>query len=182
MSNVQESFDYNIVLIGFMGVGKSTIAEQLSSMFGMDIVEMDQMIARREGMSISQIFQKKGEEYFRNLETALLIETQARKNVIISCGGGVAMRECNVREMKKNGKVVLLKADPETILKRVKHSNERPLLNGHKDVAYIRDLMETRKEKYEAAADITVDTDNRTVLQICEEMVRKLLEMDEKNV
>ena len=55
-------------------------------------------------------------------------------------------------------------------------------MNGHKDVAYIRDLMETRKEKYEAAADITVDTDNRTVLQICEEMVRKLLEMDEKNV
>ena len=182
MNNVQRPFDYNIVLIGFMGVGKSTVAEHLSTMFGMDIVEMDQVIARRERMSIPEIFKQKGEEYFRNLETALLIEMQARKNVIISCGGGAAMRERNVKEMKKNGRVVLLKADPQTILKRVKHSNERPLLNGHKDVGYIKELMETRKEKYEAAADITVDTDKKTVLQICEEMVNKLLEMDEENV
>ena len=152
-------FDYNIVLIGFMGAGKSTISDYLSTMFAMEVVEMDQLIAEREGMSISDIFETYGEEYFRNMETNLLIEMQEKKNVIISCGGGVAMRERNVAEMKKNGRVVLLTAHPQTILDRVKDSDDRPLLNGHKNVEYIEQLMEARREKYEAAADIVVDTD-----------------------
>lgn len=113
-------FDYNIVLIGFMGAGKSTISDYLSTVFDMEIVEMDQLIADREEMSIPDIFATYGEEYFRNLETDLLIEMQDKKNVVISCGGGVAMRERNVEEMKKNGKVVLLTASPETIYERVK--------------------------------------------------------------
>ena len=159
-------FDYNIVLIGF----------------AMEVVEMDQLIAEREGMSISDIFETYGEEYFRNMETNLLIEMQEKKNVIISCGGGVAMRERNVAEMKKNGRVVLLTAHPQTILDRVKDSDDRPLLNGHKNVEYIEQLMEARREKYEAAADIVVDTDNKTVLQICEDLIQKLLEMDENHV
>ena len=102
-------FDYNIVLIGFMGAGKSTISDYLSTVFDMEIVEMDQLIADREEMSIPDIFATYGEEYFRNLETNLLIEMQDKKNVVISCGGGVAMRERNVEEMKKNGKVFLRK-------------------------------------------------------------------------
>ena len=175
-------FDYNIVLIGFMGAGKSTISDYLSTMFDMDIVEMDQVIAEREEMSIPDIFATYGEEYFRDLETNLLIEMQEKKNVIISCGGGVAMRERNVAEMKKNGRVVLLTAHPQTILDRVKDSDDRPLLNGHKNVEYIEQLMEARREKYEAAADIVVDTDNKTVLQICEDLIQKLLEMDENHV
>ena len=175
-------FDYNIVLIGFMGAGKSTISDYLSTMFAMEVVEMDQLIAEREGMSISDIFETYGEEYFRNMETNLLIEMQEKKNVIISCGGGVAMRERNVAEMKKNGRVVLLTAHPQTILDRVKDSDDRPLLNGHKNVEYIEQLMEARREKYEAAADIVVDTDNKTVLQICEDLIQKLLEMDENHV
>lgn len=101
-------FNYNIVLIGFMGAGKSTISEFLKTAFAMDVIEMDQIIAEREGMSISDIFEVYGEQYFRDLETNLLIEMQARTNVVISCGGGTPMRECNVVEMKKNGRVVLL--------------------------------------------------------------------------
>lgn len=83
-------FDYNIVLIGFMGAGKSTISDYLSTVFDMEIVEMDQLIADREEMSIPDIFATYGEEYFRNLETNLLIEMQDKKNVVISCGGGVS--------------------------------------------------------------------------------------------
>ena len=86
-------FNYNICLIGFMGVGKSTIAEYLSNRFDMKVVEMDQIIAKREGMSISDIFKVHGEEYFRDAETNLLIEMQSHSNVVISCGGGVPMRE-----------------------------------------------------------------------------------------
>lgn len=173
-------FDYNIILIGFMGAGKTTISDYLSTMFAMNIVEMDQVIEEREEMSIQDIFATYGEEYFRELETNLLIEMQSRKNTVISCGGGVAMRERNVAEMKKTGRVVLLTASPETIYERVKDSNNRPVLNGRKNVQGISELMEQRREKYEAAADIVVNTDGKTVLQVCEEMIQKLTEMEDK--
>ena len=146
--------------------------------FAMDIVEMDQVIAEREQMCIPDIFATYGEEYFRNLETELLIEMQNQKNTVISCGGGVAMRERNVEEMKKNGKVILLTASPETIYERVKDSNDRPVLNGRKNVKGISELMEQRREKYEAAADIVVNTDGRTGLQGCEDLVRQLIDTE----
>ena len=175
-------FDYNIVLIGFMGAGKTTVSDYLSTMFDMDIIEMDQEITDREEMSIPDIFATYGEEYFRDLETSLLVELQDRKNVIISCGGGTALRENNVAEMKKNGRVVLLTASPETIYERVKDSDDRPVLKGRKNVDGIAELMEQRREKYEAAADIVVQTDHKTVLQVCEELVRRLSEMEEDYV
>ena len=86
------SIPCNLVLIGFMGTGKSTVSEYFHTQYNMDVIEMDQIIAQREGMSITEIFNRYGEEYFRDLETALLIEMQSRKSVILSCGGGVPMR------------------------------------------------------------------------------------------
>ena len=173
-------FSYNIVLIGFMGAGKTTISDYLSTLFVMRLVEMDQVIAEREEMSIPDIFATYGEEYFRGLETKLLKELQTGKNCVISCGGGVALRKENVIEMKKNGRVVLLTASPETIYERVKDSDDRPVLNGNKNVEFIADLMEKRREKYEAAADVVVQTDNKTILQISEELISKLMELDGK--
>lgn len=173
-------FDYNVVLIGFMGVGKTTVSAYLSTMFAIHKVEMDEVIAEREEMSIPDIFTTYGEEYFRELETNLLIEMQSQRNAVISCGGGAALRERNVKEMKKNGRVVLLTASPETIYERVKDSDDRPILNGRKNVKAISELMEQRREKYEAAADIAINTDNKTVLQVCEELVQRLKEMDEE--
>ena len=127
-------------------------------------------------MSISDIFEMYGEEYFRDAETNLLIEIQSQTNVVISCGGGVPMRERNVVEMKKNGKVVLLTAKPETILDRVKDNHDRPLLENNKNVPFIAELMGKRREKYEAAADIIIETDGKSKLEICEEIIQKLLE------
>ena len=164
----------NIVLIGFMGTGKTTISEQLCKMYGMEIIDMDQVIVEREGRSIPEIFATEAEEYFRTLETNLLIELQSRNNAIISCGGGAAMRERNVVEMKKNGKVVLLTATPETIYERVKDSDDRPVLKGRKNVKGIAELMEVRRPKYEAAADIVIQTDHKTVVEICEEIMNKV--------
>ena len=143
-----------------MGAGKSTISDYLKNALAMDVVEMDQCIVERQGMSISDIFETYGEEYFRELETNLLIEMQSRSNVVVSCGGGVPMRERNVAEMKKNGRVVLLTAKPETILERVRDNHDRPLLENNKNVSFIADLLEKRRAKYEAAADI-VDPDRR---------------------
>ena len=171
-------FDYNIVLIGFMGTGKSTVSELLKRRFAMEVVEMDQIIEERQEMSISDIFATYGEEYFRDLETNLLIEMQSKKNMVISCGGGVPMRERNVVEMKKNGRVVLLTAKPETILNRVKNNHDRPLLEGNKNVDFIADLMEKRREKYQTAADIVIETDGKSGLEICEELVKKLRILD----
>ncbi len=171
-------FRYNLVLIGFMGAGKTTMSDYFSTMFAMDSVEMDQVIARREGMTIPDIFEVHGEEYFRDCETNLLIELQSRKNTVISCGGGVPMRDRNVAEMKKNGRVILLTATPETILERVKDDHSRPLLENNKNIPFIQSLMDKRREKYEAAADIIIPTDGRSIQDIGEEIISRLRELD----
>jgi shikimate kinase len=169
-------FDYNIFLIGFMGTGKTTISDYFSNMFAMKYFEMDEVIAQRAGMSISDIFATYGEQYFRDLETNLIKEVADKKNTMISCGGGTPMRQCNVDEMKKSGKIVLLTATPETVFDRVKDSHDRPVIENNKNVPFISDLMEQRRPKYEAAADIVIHTDNKTALEICEEIVQKLKE------
>lgn len=174
----RQLFDYNIFMIGFMGAGKTTISDYMHTLFAMDIVEMDEVIANREGMSVSDIFELHGEEYFRNAETDLISRMQERTNVLVSCGGGVPMREENVREMKKSGRIVLLTATPETILDRVRDDHNRPLLENNKTVGFISELMEKRRRKYEAAADLVVNTDNKTTLQICNDIIDGLLAMD----
>ena len=173
-------FDYNIVLIGFMGAGKTSISEYLKTLFAMDVIEMDQIIAEREGMSIPDIFEVHGEAYFRELETKLLKEMESRSRVVVSCGGGTPMRECNVAEMKKSGCTVLLTACPETVLQRTKDNHDRPLLEKNKNVEFIAELMEKRREKYEAAADIIIETDGKNKKEICEELVRKVITRSER--
>ena len=160
----------NIFLIGFMGCGKSTIAAALSQNYGMEIIEMDQVLVEREGMSIPEMFAKHGETYFRDAETALVADIQKEANKVVSCGGGVVLREENVEKMKSNGLVVWLTAEPETILERVKDDHNRPLLEGNKNVDYIRDMMEKRREKYEGAADAVVNTDGKSAETICKEI------------
>ena len=140
----------------------------------METIEMDRFIEEKEGMSIREIFETYGEEYFRNCESNTLIELQAKDHAVISCGGGVALRASNTELMKKNGYVIWLTADPEEILERVRHSTERPLLNGHMNVPYISELMKSREAKYRAAADIIINTTGKDVITICEELLQNL--------
>ena len=149
----------HIFLIGFMGCGKSTNAECLAEMTGARQVEMDQMIV------------EKGEAYFRELETELIKSFAGVEPAVISCGGGAVLKEENVRLMKESGKIVLLTAEPGTIYERVKDSTERPVLNGNMNVGYIEELMEKRRPKYEAAADVKVATDGKTAEEICGEIL-----------
>lgn len=164
----------NIFLVGFMGSGKSTVASCLAEKYGMEIIEMDQRIVEREGMSIPDIFEQKGESYFREAETNLLIDMQGVENKVVSCGGGVVLREQNVKEMKKSGTIIFLNAKPETILERVKDDDNRPLLRGNKNVEFISDMMRERKPKYEGAADITIHTDEKSADAICKEIIEKV--------
>lgn len=167
----------NLYLNGFMGVGKSAVAKRLGAILAMEAVDMDTVIAKRQGMSISDIFSAYGEEYFRDQETELLFELKQSGNMIVSCGGGTALREENVCHMKNGGAVILLTAKPETVYKRVRYSTGRPVLEAKNRLEFIAGLMEKRKKKYEAAADLVVQTDDKTVVQVCEELVTKLMEM-----
>ena len=139
----------------------------------MEIMEMDAYIQKKEGMSITDIFATNGEEYFRNCESNTLIELREKKHMVVSCGG-VPLREKNVELMKNSGYVVWLTATPEAIYERVKDSTERPLLNGNMNVPFIQNLMESRREKYERAADIVIDTTGKEIESICEELLQKL--------
>lgn len=165
---------HNIFLIGFMGSGKSTVASCFGKKYAMDIVEMDEAIAEKEGRSIPQIFAEEGEEYFRNLETEFLKELKKCTNQIVSCGGGVVLRKENISVMKESGTIVLLTASPEEILNRVKNDEGRPLLKGRKNVKAIEELLEERRAKYEMAADFVVKTDGKPADKICEEIMKEI--------
>lgn len=164
----------NIFLIGFMGAGKSTIAKALQKELNMELVEMDARIVKEQGMSINEIFEKYGESHFRDIESQMILTLGEEGNTIVSCGGGIVVRPENTEYMKKSGKVVFLKASPQTIYERVKNSTERPILNGHMNVEYIAELMEKRRALYESACDITIETDNKTKNEICQEILNEI--------
>lgn len=166
-----KKLEENIFLIGFMGAGKSTVAAELERQLHIQRAEMDALIVEREGMAISDIFAEKGETYFRDAETALLKDLTEKKGIIISCGGGAVMRDENAALMKQCGKIVLLTATPETIYERVKDSTDRPILNGNMNVDYIRELMEKRKDRYLAVADVVVATDQKSAEEITREIL-----------
>lgn len=163
-----------LFFIGFMGTGKTSVSAALGRMLGLPVMEMDDEIARQEGMNIPDIFARKGEAHFRQCETALLTGLAAENACLVSCGGGVAMRQENVDAMRRCGTVVLLTARPEVILARVRDSDERPLLQGRKNVADIAALMAQRRSAYEAAADITVDTSGLTIEEVCRAVLRQV--------
>ena len=162
---------HNIFLIGFMGVGKSTIAKLLAKELQAELVEMDETIEAEAGMSINEIFEKFGEQHFRDLETALIERVSKKGGVVVSCGGGAVLRPENVEMMKQSGKIIFLSATPETIYERVKNSTNRPLLNGNMNVEYIKGLMKRRREAYENAADVIISTDGKWKSQIVEEIL-----------
>ena len=168
------SLDSHIFLIGFMGAGKSTVAAQLKKMIPAEQMEMDETIAREEGMSISDIFASHGEAYFRDLETSLVRRLMTEAPMIVSCGGGAVMREENTQMMKQCGRIVLLTATPETVYERVKDNTDRPILNNNMNVEYIHSLMEKRRSRYESVADITIATDGKNAETICQELLDAL--------
>lgn len=110
----------NIFLIGFMGVGKSTIAKILAKELDAELVEMDETIETEAGITINEIFEKYGEQHFRDLESALVERIADKGGAVVSCGGGAVLRKENVAAMKKNGRVIFLSATPETIFERVR--------------------------------------------------------------
>lgn len=164
----------NIVLIGFMGSGKSTVAKALKKATGMRVIDTDYEIVKREGMKVPEIFEKYGEAHFRDLETALLRELEGCEQIIVSCGGGIVLRPENVEAMQKIGTVVLLSATAETTFYRVKRNNNRPLLKDKMNVGAIQEMMDARKEYYIKAAQIVVKVDYKGLKSVCREILDKV--------
>lgn len=165
----------NVILIGFMGCGKSSVALKLSYRMKQSVTDTDKWIERKQGKTITEIFAQDGEEAFRAMETECLKSLkESAKNQIISVGGGMPVREENRALMKEIGKVVYLRAKPETIYERVKEDKERPLLQCENPLERIQTLLEERKGAYEEAADLIVDVDDKNFVQILFEIEKGL--------
>ncbi len=163
----------NIYLLGFMGCGKSTVAAELSKLLPLPVMEMDEALVRSFGCSIQEVFDTKGEAWFREQEHLLLENVAKTGGYIVSCGGGVPIREDNRELLKTTGTCVLLTANASTVAKRTAGGKGRPLLLG-KSEAEINALMEKRRALYEAASEMSVETDDKTPAEIASEIVRFL--------
>lgn len=175
----------NIILIGFMGSGKTTTGLKLSYKIHMPVEDTDKLIESKQGKSISDIFAQDGEEAFRQMETELLREIAGRNyGRIISVGGGVPVREENRALLKQCGKVFYLRAKAETIYDRIKEDTTRPLLQCADPLAKIRELLAERAEAYETCADVILDVDGLPVFKVVEEIMkpRKLLVINGPNL
>ncbi|MFH1594344.1 MAG: shikimate kinase [Candidatus Omnitrophota bacterium] len=141
----------NIALVGFMGTGKTAAARMLSGRLNMKYISTDDLIEGRVGMSIPDIFSKKGEKYFRSVEREVIKDTSTMKNVIIDTGGGALIDPNNLKDLKAGGTVICLWATPENILERTKKYAHRPLLNVDDPLKKIRDLLAERRPFYQGA-------------------------------
>ena len=164
----------HIYLIGFMGTGKSTVSKALKKKIGWKEIDVDAMIEREQKMAISDIFTAYGEEHFRDIETETMERIGTMDPAIVSCGGGAVLRSQNVENMKKSGTIVLLTAKAHTVYKRVKGSKDRPILNGHMNVEYIKLLMKKRQDIYEKACDVSISTDGKTPDRIAREIISRI--------
>lgn len=167
----------NIILIGFMGAGKTTVGKFLSREKEMLFVDTDDRIVSEQGRTIPEIFSEEGEEHFRNLETELLRRMQEDTyNAVISVGGGMPVRPENRRLLQELGCVIYLSATKETILERVKSDGSRPMLNGGDLISKVECLMKEREAFYRQTAHVDVRTDGRSihhVVKIIEQETRR---------
>jgi shikimate kinase len=164
----------NIILTGFMGVGKTQVGTQLAKDLGYRFVDTDKLIEADQHLTITSIFAKFGEPYFREIEAKIIQEVAQRESQVVSTGGGAVIRDMNREAFKKAGFVVCLTARPEVIYERIKHETHRPLLQIADPLAKIRELLESRAKFY-AQADVTIDTSDQSVddvIQAIKERIR----------
>lgn len=158
--NQTEVTPKNIVLIGFMGSGKSTVGRELHQRLGYSLIDMDHLIEETMGKKITEIFKEEGESAFRDFETLQLLEIakEADSRQIISTGGGIVIRQDNRSILRKLGYVVWLHAPEEVIFKRTSRNRDRPLLNQPDARQRIADLMTEREPWYRETAHLKIDT------------------------
>jgi len=163
----------NIIITGFMGTGKSVVAIELARKLKMEFIDMDQIIEESLGISISDIFARYGENYFREQENKLVKELSQKENIVIATGGGTLLSSDNTRMLGQAGEVVCLYADSQTIYNRVKRKNDRPLLKGENVLSEIDHLLEERKKIY-ANIKWKIDTTNLNIQEVTDKIINLL--------
>lgn len=171
-----------VFLTGFMGSGKSTIGPELAKQIGYDFTDMDSVIEKAEGMSVQDIFRRRGEEYFRRIEKQTLIDlAEGKTRSVVALGGGAVADESNRQLAKSKGVLVYLKVSPEIILERVGRGRSRPMLLDSEgntlddpELSAKVDSLLSAREAYYMEADIVVDTSGSTVMASAREIASKL--------
>lgn len=168
----------SVALIGFMGVGKTTIGTLLAKKLGEDyqFIEMDQLIEQLAGKSIPEIFSQNGEDSFRELEMKVCQKVSTLKRFVISCGGGSVLNKINVENLKRNCIFILLEVTIETILSRILKDGiqVRPVIDKEDPINEIKNLYYLRNPLYRSVADIIIDAENKDKSIIVEEIIQKL--------
>lgn len=167
----------NIILIGFMGSGKTSVGIRLSYQMKRTMIDTDKWIEQKQNMKVSEIFDKYGENAFRKMETECLKELiRTTDKQIISVGGGLPMEKENHSLLKELGRVVYLKVTPEKVYERLKDDITRPLLQVADPMERIRSLMAQRSPVYEKCADMTIEVSDKTFEEILENL-KKIIEL-----
>ncbi|MCZ6680897.1 MAG: shikimate kinase [Candidatus Poribacteria bacterium] len=160
----------NIVLVGFMGTGKTSVGQQLAQRLEMSLIDTDDVIEQDSGMRIADIFDRDGESYFRDLESAAVRKVSGLDNHVISTGGGVVLRESNLETLKQNGVVFCLTATPEEIWEHVGHGTHRPLLQTPHPLEKIRQMLVDRAPYY-ARADYEILTTDLSIEAVTDNII-----------
>jgi shikimate kinase len=162
----------NIVLIGLRGSGKTTVGKLLAKRLGKQFVEMDELIVQRLGQSIPEIINRYGWQKFRDTEAEITREVAKLDNVVNATGGGVVTREENIRELKKKGKLVWLKANTDTLLRRIGNGKSRPSLTGKSQQEDMETVLAERSPIYERVTDFIVDTEGKMPEEVAEAIAK----------
>lgn len=166
----------NLVLIGFMGSGKSTVGKLLAKVLEMKFVDTDAEIEREQNRSVQDIFSKEGEAYFRSLEKEMCIKLSDANNTVISTGGGIILNKENIDNLKKDAVVFFLDVNKKTLYNRLITSKGRPLLEGDELWAKINNVLGERIERYRAYADFIVKVGKEVPYETMEEIKKIYIE------
>lgn len=166
----------NIVLIGMRGSGKTTIGKLLAKRLGKQFIEMDELIVQKVGHSIPEIVNRYGWEKFRDVEQEITREVAGWDNVVNATGGGVVTREENIRQLKKQGKLVWLKANTDTLLRRIGNDQSRPSLTGKSHQEDMEAVLADRSPIYEQVADFIIDTEDKMPEEVAEIITKLYME------
>jgi shikimate kinase len=165
----------NLILIGFMGCGKSSVGRRLAALTGHRFVDTDEMVVQSEGQAISEIFAAKGEDYFRDAEERTLGNLVGVCGIVLSTGGGAILRESNRTLLKKIGIVAWLDKDPDLLFERASRSGKRPLLQTGDPRASFDQLLNSRLPLYKEAADIRLDVGAMSIEEVSQALLDKAL-------
>ena len=165
----------NIILIGYRGTGKSSVAKLLATRTRWPIVSTDLEIIRKAGMPVPDIIRKRGWDYFRDVESEICKQVGKKDRTIIDTGGGAVLRKENVESLRQRGRMFWLTAEVTTVMARIKNNSDRPSLTGKKSyVEEVEEVLNERLPLYKAAADHMIPTDDRTIEEIANEIQQKM--------